>query len=735
MRLRSRFAVLLVVFLARSSIQSIGAQTKDLTLDDIFNSQKFAPISVSGIHWMKDGRHYSFYEYDTSTKATVIRMYSAKDKSRKLILSTTSLKMPEGEPPFQFESYDWSPDEKQILFISAPPERQYLSRLTPAGNFFLYDLAAHAFRRLTDVTEPQYHPKFSPDGKSLGFVRSNNIYAIDIATGSERAITKDGSQHIINGRFDWVYEEEFGISDGWQWSPDGKRIAFWRLDENREPEYVMTQWDSLHLQLTPMRYPKAGEANSIVKIGVFDLSVNVTRWMDIGLNDDIYIPRMAWTLYSDTLSIQRMNRAQDTLDLLFADVTTGKSRVVLTETDEKWVDVHDALTFLTDSRFLWLSERDGFRHFYLYKSDGSLVNQVTAGNWEVDECYGVDAKENVLYYSSTEQSPLERQVYKIRLNGKKKFQLTTAAGTHAARFSPSFEYFLDTFSDVSTPSRLSLIDKEGQVVALIVANSVPILHDYRLGKTTFFTFTTSDGVSLNASLMKPPDFDSTRKYPVLVYTYGGPGSQIVRNKWGRGNDFLWYSFLNQKGYLVFSVDNRGTGGRGREFARLEYRHLGKWEVNDHIEAAKYMGNLPYVEKQRIGIWGWSYGGYTSTMVISNGGDYFKTAIAVAPVTDWRFYDDIYTERYMGTPQDNPEGYRSSSAVTYASKMKGNLLIIHGTSDDNVHFQNTANLAAALEKAGKQFSTMFYPGKNHSISGGRTRYHLYTLMTDFILSNL
>ncbi len=706
----------------------------DLTLDDIFNSSKFIGKTVTGIHWLNDGLRFSFYERDTAAKATNIYVYRANEKSRTLLLTTASLKIDANDPPFRFTAYQWSPDEKQILFISAPPEREYLSRLTPAGNIFLYDVHSKSFRRLTNVTEPQYNVKFSPDGKYLGFVRNNNIYVIDVQSGVERRLTNDGAEHIINGKFDWVYEEEFEISDGWQWSPDSKHIAFWQLDENRVPEYTLTEWDSLHLQLIPMRYPKAGEANSIVKIGVVDIQSSLTRWMDIGSNDDIYIPRIQWTLDSNTLSIQRMNRGQNVLELLYADISTGATRAVLRETDNKWVDVTNDLTFLKSGEFIWTSERDGYRHFYLYRNDGTLINQITKGRWEVDSYYGVDEKAAVLYYSSTEVSPLERHICSIQLDGKKESQLTTKSGTHSANFSPSYEYFLDTYSNVLTPPQIMLANNAGSTLSIIEANNIPALHDAQLATTTFFSFTTPDGVQLNASVVKPADFDSTKKYPVLMYTYGGPGSQVVRNMWGR-SDELWYSFLAQHGYLIFMVDNRGTGARGKDFRTIGYRNLGKWEVNDHVEAAKYLSSLNYVDKNRIGIWGWSYGGYVSSMVILNGGDYFKTAIAVSPVTSWRYYDNIYTERYMGTPQSNPAGYVESSPITHASKLKGKFLLIHGTSDDNVHFQNTANFVSALEKANKQFSVMFYPDKNHSIYGGVTRFNLYTLMTNFILANL
>ena len=735
--MRTLFSARKFFFLLCLSTALLFAQNdkKELTLNDIFNSAKFAGKTVNGVHWLKDGAHYSYYERDTSAKVTNIFIYGVKEKSSRLLVSTASLKLNDGDPPFRFTTYQWSPDEKQILFISAPPEREYLSRLTPAGNIFLYDISSKTFRRLTAVNEPQYNVKFSPDGNDIGFVRENNIYILDIASGAEHRLTTDGAEHVINGKFDWVYEEEFEISDGWQWSPDSKHIAFWRLDENRVPEYTLTEWDSLHLKLIPMRYPKAGEANSIVKIGVADVQSSSIQWMDIGTNDDIYIPRIQWTRDPDVLSIQRMNRGQDSLELLFADISSGKTKTILTETDDKWVEVSNDLTFLSNGKFIWPSERDGYRHLYLYNDDGTLLNQITRGTWEVDSYYGVDEKSGVIYYSSTEVSPLERYIYKIQLDGKKKTRLTATPGSHAANFSPSYKYFLDTYSDVSTPPKIFLVSKDGDLLSVIEDNPIPALHDVQLGKTTFLSITTSDGIQLNASIVKPADFDSTKKYPVLVYTYGGPGSQVVRNMWERTPDVLWYSLLGQHGYLIFMVDNRGTGARGKEFKTTGYRNFGKWEVNDQVEGAKYLSSLQYVDKNRIGIWGWSYGGYLSSMVILNGADYFKTAIAVAPVTSWRYYDDIYTERYMGTPQNNPAGYVESSPITHASKLKGKFLLIHGTSDDNVHFQNTANFVSALEKANKQFSMMFYPDKNHGIYGGLTRLHLYTLMTNFILTNL
>lgn len=712
---------------------SIYAQ-KQFTLEDIFNSRKFSGKGVYGLNWMNNGKSYSYTEFDTVTKSMGIYVLDVKKNTSKQIVNGSQLKLKETDKPFPIFLYTWSPDEKQLLLTSSPPQRQYLSRLTPAGNFYLYDIPSRTFKQLTNVTDPQYNQKFSPDGSQLGYVRENNIYVMDLKSGKETQITSDGAEHIINGKFDWVYEEEFGISDGWRWSPDGKKIAFWRLDENRVPEYTMTEWDSVHLKLVTMRYPKPGDPNSIVKIGVVDLSTLQTTWIDTGTDDNIYLPRMQWAPEKNTLVVERMNREQNTLEVMYADVSTGKTKTFLTEKSDTWLDEPTEPKFLNNGTFIWTSDRDGYNHLYLYKNDGTLISQITKGQWEVDNFYGVNEKEKTVYFTSSEVSPMERQIYSIRLDGSKKKQLTKETGSHSANFSPTFEYYIEYFSNVDTPTKVRMMSGDAKLIRVMEENEIAALKEYQLPKTTFFSFTTSDGQSLNASILKPADFDSTKKYPVLFYTYGGPGSQVVRNSWGGGN-YLWYAMLAQKGYLVFMVDNRGTGFRGSKFKKITYHNLGKWEVNDQIEGAKYLATLPYVDKDRIGIWGWSYGGYMSCMTILLGADYFKTAIAVAPVTNWKFYDTIYSERYMGTPQSNPDGFKESSPITHVDKLKGNFLLIHGTSDDNVHFQNSVNLVSALQKANKQFTTMYYPDKNHGIYGGNIRLHLYTLMTNYLLEKL
>jgi dipeptidyl-peptidase-4 len=725
---------LFIVALCIISITPLFSGGKEFTVEDIFGSSKFASKSIRGIQWMSDGRSYCIQEMDTVSKSIGIFRVNVKDRSKSLIVSGSQLKLNETDPAFRFSSYLYSTDEKQILFVSAPPEKQYLSRLTPAGNFFLYDLSSKKFSRVTNVEVPQYNQKFSPDGKKIGYVRENNIFVFDIASGVETQLTKDGAEHIINGRFDWVYEEEFGISDGWRWSPDGSRIAFWRLDENRVPEYTMTEWDSTHLNLIKMRYPKPGDPNSIVSLGVIELASQTTDWIDLGTNDDIYIPRMSWTNDKNVLSYQRVNREQNKLELIFYHVTKKSQTTVLSETSTTWLDVTNDLRFLKNGNFIWSSEKDGYNHLYLYKNDGSLITQITKGEWDVDVFYGVDEKNGLLYFTSSETTPIDRHIYSVKFDGSKKKQLSKNAGANSANFSPTFEVYIGSFNDASTPTKIKMMKNDGSEMYTLEENPMPVLKDYSLGKTEYFTFTTSDGVKLHASLLKPENFDPAKKYAVLINTYGGPGSQVVRNSWG-GANYYWYSMLADKGYLVFMVDNRGTGARGTAFKTITYKNLGKWEVNDQIEGAKYLASLPFVDKDRIGIWGWSYGGYMSSMSILKGAEVFKAAIAVAPVTHWKFYDNIYTERFMGTPANNPEGYKESAPLSHADKLKGKFLLIHGTSDDNVHFQNAVTLVTALQQANKQFQTMYYPNKNHGIGGGMTRVHLYNLMTKFLLENL
>ncbi len=707
---------------------------KEFTVEEIYGSGKFAGEAIRGIEWVKDkGKttKFSFLKNDESTHQTNLWIHDLESGEQKLLVDASALVLNPGDRPFHISNYIWSPDYSKILFTGILPAR----KTKTGGDFYLYDCEKKSFRELTFDAREQSNVQFSPDGSRIGFVRANNISVLDLNSGKETQLTTDGAEHVLNGHFDWVYEEEFSIIDGWKWSPDGKRIAYWHLDENRVPVHLLWNYEPQHAESIETRYPQPGDPNSIVKIGIISLDTKKNAWVDLGANDDIYVPRIYWSPAGNSLFVERLNRAQNLLEMLAADPVSGSTKVLFMEKDDAWIDIFDDMTFLpSTNQFIWSSKRDGYKHLYLYNMDGRLIQQITKGDWEVDRLKGIDEKQGLIYFTAAKKSPLERHLYAIRFDGSGLRQLTKGDGTHSIDMSPDHQYFIDSYSTVIRPQKQLLYSSGGTLIRELEDNPMNILNEYSMGEAGFFTFKTSDGVELYYSMITPPAFDSNKKYPVLLDVYGEPGSQTVKNTWG-GKDYLWQQMLAQKGFVIVQVDNRGTGFRGKAFEQMGYLHLGKWEVNDYIETAKYLGSLPNVDKNRIGIWGWSYGGYVTLLTMCLGADYFKTGVAVAPVTQWMYYDDIYTERYMSTPKENPEGYNESSPINYASQMKGNLLIIHGTDDDNVHWQNTITMVDTLIKADKQFETAFYPGKNHNISGGMTRLHLYTKITEFILKNL
>lgn len=726
-----RIANFLLITLISFTTFSLVAQEKKFTVEDIYKNRSFFGESLRNIEWFDNGNKYSFLKVDAETRSMSIFQYDVTTGEESLLLSGNSLKLNDDDKPFMIRNYHWSPNEKYILFTGVLPARS----LKTGGEFYLYDMEEKKFFLLAESEEPQLNAFFSPDGNKLAFVRGNNIFIIDIKTGEEKQLTFDGSDVIINGHFDWVYEEEFSIINGMEWSPDSRSIAYWRLDQTPVPEIQIAQWDSLYFNFLTMRYPKAGDKNSLVKIGVVTIVDAKTVWMDIGEETDIYIPRIKFTNDSNILSIQRLNREQNKNELLLADVKTGSSKIILTETDETWVDVRDDLHFTSDGKyFIWSSERDGFRHFYRYTIDGELVNQITKGNWEIDEVVAYDDENEALYYLSMERGPLYRDLYSIKYDGTNKKLLTEEKGNHSVSISTNKLYFLDTYSNANQLSSVTLRKNNGENISEIIPLKMSAFEEYKLQPWEFMAFTTTDGVELNAAMIKPNNFDETKKYPVLIFNYSGPGSQVVRDRWG-GINYLWYQILADNGYIIFMCDNRGTGGRGKEFKSIVYKNLGYWEVNDMIEGAKYLSSLNYVDSDRIGIWGWSYGGYVSALALMKGADYFKAAISVAPVTHWKFYDTIYTERYMSTPQLNPEAYDESAPLNHTDKTKGRLLLVHGSADDNVHFQNAVDLVKALIESNIQFDFMMYPEHHHGIAGGNARIHLYNMMTDFILKHL
>ena len=761
----------LFVFMAFALMAGAGAasaQTQNITLEDIWTKGTFRPKGVYGIRSMQDGEHYctmsrtgiAKYSYATGEKVEDVCLFNAPDMKKK------------AKPLPPMEGYEFSHDEQKILLSSG---FEPIYRHSGVSDYWLYDVQAKTFTQLTKNGK-QRLTTLSPDGTRVAFVRDNNLYWMDLATLEEHAITKDGKlNEIINGTTDWVYEEEFAITKGFAWSPDSKKIAYMRFDESKVKEYNMQMWGQLYPEDYKYKYPKAGEDNSKVSLHVYNIETK-GRYTPVldgrsttvadGKSKWEYIPRFQWTNTPDVLAVMVMNRLQNTMEILAVNTSNnGLNDKGITklyeEHDKAYVEVPDTWQFITvgkgkkaQEQMLITSERDGYRHIYLYDMQGKLVRQVTTGEWEVCDVPGIDVKNQRLYYTSREHGAINKSLFVIGFDGKKKKCLNYAYGlqrdvknqlvepkqeaydygTYNATFSNGCKYYICNFSRWNCPPRYTLHDANGKLIKVLEDNQGywGNLLDYGNLFKFYNTFTTSTGVKLNYYTIEPQNFDKNKKYPVLIYVYGGPGNQQVTNSWGY-SDFFWYQMLAQKGYVVFCFDGRGTGGRGAAFKKQTYGDMGRMECEDAIEAARWLGQQTWVDKDRIGIWGWSFGGYLSTLALLKGNDVFKMAIAVAPVMNWRYYDNIYTERYLGLPKDNAKGYDDNSPLNFADRLKGNYLLIHGTGDDNVHFQNSAEMVEKLENAGKQFEFRIYPNKNHSIydNTGNTRLNLYQLMTDFI----
>jgi len=696
------------------------AQKKPISIEDVWRDYKFYPKTAEGFNYMKNSQFY------TISEGNKILKYETKTNKNLGAIA---------EIPVGFESYEFNATEDKVLLLD---KQEGIYRRSFKAEYYIYDIKTQKNIKVSNNGKQSY-ATLSPDGSKVAFARDNNLFLVDLATMSETPITTNGKANaFINGSTDWVYEEEFGFAQAFFWSPDSKKIAFYTFDETAVKEYNMQVWKGLYPQDYRFKYPKAGEANSIVGLSVYNLGSKQTQVIDLGKETDIYIARVKWTQNPNILSVRKLNRLQNKLELIHADVAKNTTQVVYNEENKAYVDVefNEDLHYLENGKEMILaSEKDGFKHFYLYDLQGKLIRQITKGNWEASKLVGLDEKKRILYFMSTKESPLERYLYSISLDKGAEKQILPAKGYHDANMSSDCQFFMDTYSTANTPTIFSLYDIAGKKIKDLETNQTlkTRLDEYQISPKEFFTIQTPDA-TLNAWMIKPLNFDSKKAYPTLMFVYGGPGSQEVENKWDYF-DYFWYQHLASKGYLVVCVDNRGTGARGEAFRKATYGQLGKYEVQDQIEAAKYLAKQSYVDKNRIAIWGWSYGGYMSSNCILQGADVFKLAVAVAPVTNWRFYDTIYTERYLGLPQNNKGGYDDNSPISHVSKLKGKFLLIHGTGDDNVHFQNAVEMQNALIKAGKQFETFYYPNKNHGISGGNTRLHLYQMITGFLDKNL
>jgi dipeptidyl-peptidase-4 len=732
-----KFVVSIALVLLFFITQAI-AQEKLLTIDDLYDPK--AKVDFNGsppldLIWLKDGEHYLQRKTNRETRTTQLLKVNALTgesvpfydaaKMEAALAKLPGLSAEEAKRLSNRGTYQMNEDRTAVL-------------INHANDLFYYQFGSDTAVRLTNSPEPEVGEEFSPDGKLVSFVRSYNLYVVDTATQRERALTIDGGPELLNGRLDWVYQEEVygrGNFKGYWWSSDSTKIAYLKLDESQVKEFTVTDHIPYRQELEVTNYPKAGDPNPSVRLGVISAAGGETRWVDTFKYQSIefLIVRVGWTPDNKKVVYQVQDREQTWLDLNFADPGDGKSETVLRETSKAWVNVNGEPHWLKDGSFLWLSERTGWQHLYHYAADGKLIRPVTSGPWEIRTLLGVDEAKGVIYFSGTEHSHIAAHAYRIKLDGTGLARLTLTEGAHRSSFNPAFTHYVDYWSDVSTPTQVRLYAADGTLVRVIDENKVEALKQYKLGKPEFLQVKTRDGFVMETMMIKPPDFDPKKKYPVWCYTYSGPQAPSVRNGWG-GTGYMWHQMLAQKGYIIWICDNRTASGKGVESAWPLYRNFGELELRDLEDGLAWLKQQPYVDGSRIGIWGWSYGGYMTCYALTHSTS-FKIGIAGAPVTDWRDYDTIYTERYMATPQNNPDGYRKSAPVNAAKDLHGKLLVIHGTIDDNVHLQNTIQFVYELQKAGKQFEVMVYPKSRHGVGDPVLVKHLRTLMTNFILENL
>ncbi len=708
-----------------------------LTVERIYSQPSLSGHLTRGIAWTPDGKKLSFFRDIPPGRAQKARselwIMDATSGQGQLLLSAEKLEtvLPaETEKTTQAtglgrrapSQYQWAPDGSAILFQSSTA-------------LAWFDLKTETSRALLSGKETIADAKISPDGLYISFVRGHNLWLVSVSDGKQRRLTQNGTEEIREGELDWVYPEELDIKTAYWWSPDSSAVAYLEMDERKVSQYPLVNFSAYDGEAEMERYPVAGGANPVVRVLVASVKDGEPRAMDTGAETDHYIPRVDWLNDSKHLAIQRLNRQQTVLELLIADADSGKSRIALTEKDQYWINVSDDLYFFKDGkRFLWSSERSGYRHLYLYGLDGKQLAQLTKGDWEVSAIEAVDESKGLIYFTATEKSALERQLYRVALDGTGFARVTKEDGTHHVNIAPKAAAFVDTYSNSMAPPRQDLLRADGSRIAAINENKVAELAEYRLSPVEFLTVKSHDGMSLNAMMIKPAGFDSAKKYPVLVYTYGGPRAQVVLNAWG-GSTFLWHELLAQKGYVIFALDNRGSAGRGHLFEEPIHFRLGAQEMSDQRDGASYLKSLPYVDANRIGIWGWSYGGHMTLHAMFEDPEDFKVGFAGGPVSDWYYYDTIYTERYLGLPQKNEESYRESSPVKNAEHLKGKLLIAHGTGDDNVHFANTLAVIDKLIEAGKYAEVMAFPGRGHGVSDPPARRVLMQRVTQFFLDNL
>jgi dipeptidyl-peptidase-4 len=738
--------LVLLIALGAAAAGGQGGGAKSLTVERIYGAPSLSGNLTSGIEWTPDGKRISYLEGGEreSRGGSELWTMDASTGERKVLVKAetlAALTQPEkaqavqatGLGRIQPENYLWSPGGDALLFIGST-------------NLVLLDLKTMVSRQIVHGGTDLEDAKFSPDGKWISFVRDANLWVVNLARGELRPLTAGGSQDVLKGQLDWVYPEELDCTTAYWWSPDSSRIAYYEMDERPVTRYPIVDMSSPVGALEYTRFPQAGEANPIVRVGVIQVSGGETTWMDTGADADVYLPRVDWLRDSRHLAIQRLNRAQNRLDLLVVDLGGGSRGTILTESDKYWVNISDDLYFFSDGkRFLWSSERSGFRHYYLYDLAGKQLDQLTSGDWGITGTSGfgpgaashpaVDEAHGYIYFLSNKDDARQTQLYRLSLADKSIARITKQPGTHEVILSPDEGGFVDQYSNAMTPPRQDLYRSDGTRAGVINENEVAELRAYGLSPVEFVDVAADDGTKLYGLTIKPPHFDTSHKYPVLIDVYGGPQVQSVKDEWG-GSNFLWLEAMAEKGFVIFSLDNRGSYNRGHAFETPIYHRLGKVELEDQLAGVRYLKSLPYVDGTRIGIWGWSYGGYMTLEALFDAPEVFKAGVSVAPVSDWRLYDTIYTERYMGRPQENPAGYQESSPSNQTGHLVGKLMLAHGTGDDNVHFSNTSEVINEMIQNGKYPADLaIFPGRGHSMGDRPARIQLFEQITQFFMNNL
>ncbi len=718
------------LLLAATTGFAMAAGKPSLTLESIFASDDFVSQGLDNVQWSDDGSSFAFLKPDPQTGRSVIVEHDVASGEERVLVPATALQFA-GEP-IGVTGFRLS-DDRRFLLLDGPRTRTWDSNIQ--GPHYVYDSREGTVTAIAGGDATLRNVQLSPTGRHVGWVLDNDLHVTDLESGRTVAVTTDGSENIFNGILDYG-SAMFGSDSAWRWSPDGSRIAFWRLDVTEVPVWHMIDELGKYPEVRPLKYPNTGEKHAVNHIGVYDLDDAAITWIDVGDDPDAYIPRIAWARDSKLLAIQRLSRDHDRLDVLLADAATGRSSVIVTDTDTAWIEItHDLILFDTADRFVWTSEKSGWRHAYLYDYAGDET-QLTDGDWEISSLIGLDETDRWLYFYAKKDSLIDQHVYRVSLDGGEVEKLSGEAGWYDWMLSPDGDLAIQTYSNAATPPVITLRQPAGKDVRTLVVNELEGLEKYAVPNPEFFTFKTTDGTELNAYMIRPTDFDRARKYPVIAFGYGNAASQMVINRWagprGMQRD-MWHRYMAEQGYLVFSMDNRTTTGRGKKAYNMTYGHYAKWAVHDQVEGSKYLRSLPYIDGERVGFWGWSGGGYLAAALMTKGAPHFQVAVSVAPVINLENYQAVGVERWMGQLDEHPEGYEAVNLENFADRLEGDLLLIHGTGDENVKWAFTLQFANALVKAGKQFDMMVYPNEHHGLEN--VRLHVYTKIANYFEDNL